>query len=86
MLYGKSTMENEFQIKCLWFDESKIYIETQKGEIKRHPLGRVITTGYYTLIKIEDYELDPSSFASKAKPKNLEFLILISVLFGFAKV
>jgi len=37
------------------------------GEIKRHPLGRVITTGYYTLIKIDDYELNPSSFASKAK-------------------
>jgi len=37
------------------------------GEIKRHPLGRVITTGYFTLIKISDYELNPSSFASKAK-------------------
>lgn len=37
------------------------------GEIQRHPLGRVITTGYYTLIKIGDYELNPSSFASKAK-------------------
>lgn len=37
------------------------------GEIQRHPLGRVITTGYYTLIKIADYQLNPSSFAAKAK-------------------
>lgn len=37
------------------------------GELQRHPLGRVITTGYYTLIKIKDYEINPSSFASKAK-------------------
>ena len=37
------------------------------GEVKRHPLGRVITTSYYTLVKISDYQLNPSSFASEAK-------------------
>lgn len=37
------------------------------GEVKRHPLGRVLTTGYYTLVKISDYKLNPSSFASEAK-------------------
>ena len=37
------------------------------GELNRHPLGRVLTTGYYTLVKNDDYELNPSSFAAKAK-------------------
>jgi 8-oxo-dGTP diphosphatase len=37
------------------------------GEVHRHPLGRVLTTGYYTLVKISDYELNPSSFAAEAK-------------------
>ncbi len=37
------------------------------GDINRHPLGRVITTGYFTLVNINHYEINPSSFASKAK-------------------
>ncbi|MFT4680072.1 MAG: 8-oxo-dGTP diphosphatase [Flavobacteriales bacterium] len=37
------------------------------GAVNRHPLGRVMTTGYYTLVKISDYELNPSSFAAEAK-------------------
>jgi 8-oxo-dGTP diphosphatase len=37
------------------------------GEVNRHPLGRVITIAYYSLIKISDYEVTPASFAKKAK-------------------
>ena len=37
------------------------------GDINRHPLGRVITTSYFTLVNINKYEVNPSSFASKAK-------------------
>lgn len=37
------------------------------GEVNRHPLGRVLTAGYYTLVKISDYQLNPSSFAAEAK-------------------
>ncbi len=37
------------------------------GAVDRHPLGRVLTTGYYTLVKISDYELNPSSFAAEAR-------------------
>ena len=37
------------------------------GEVNRHPLGRVLTTSYFTLVKISDYELNPSSFAAEAK-------------------
>ena len=37
------------------------------GDVGRHPLGRVFTVAYYSLIKISDYELNPSSFAVEAK-------------------
>ena len=42
------------------------------GKVERHPLGRVLTTGYYTLVKISDYQLNPSSFASEAKWFNVK--------------
>ena len=42
------------------------------GEVDRHPFGRVLTTSYYTLVKISDYELNPSSFACEAKWFNIE--------------
>jgi 8-oxo-dGTP diphosphatase len=41
------------------------------GAVDRHPLGRVLTTGYYTLVKISDYELNPSSFAAEARWLNV---------------
>lgn len=37
------------------------------GAVDRHPLGRVITISYYSLVKIANFELTPSSWASKAK-------------------
>lgn len=48
---------------------SDLYFEQVEtfGAVDRHPLGRVLTTGYYTLVKISDYQLNPSSFASEAK-------------------
>ncbi|MEM7039544.1 MAG: NUDIX hydrolase, partial [Bacteroidota bacterium] len=42
------------------------------GEVDRHPLGRVLTTGYFTLVKISDYKLNPSSFAAEARWVNLK--------------
>jgi 8-oxo-dGTP diphosphatase len=37
------------------------------GDVNRHPLGRVITVAYYSLIRIKNYELQPrSSFAKRA--------------------
>jgi 8-oxo-dGTP diphosphatase len=35
------------------------------GGVQRHPLGRVITVSYFSLIKVD--KITPSSFASKAK-------------------
>ncbi len=45
-----------------------VYLEQVKtfGGVDRHPLGRVITIAYYSLVKISDYKLRPSSFAAKA--------------------
>ncbi len=46
-----------------------VYLEQVKtfGTVDRHPLGRVITVSYYSLIKIADYNVNASSFARKAK-------------------
>lgn len=45
-----------------------VYLEQVKafGAVNRHPLGRVITVAYYSLIKIADYALTPASFARSA--------------------
>jgi 8-oxo-dGTP diphosphatase len=37
------------------------------GAVKRHPLGRVVTVAYFSLVKIEDFTLIPSSFAQQTK-------------------
>ncbi|MBK8557188.1 MAG: NUDIX domain-containing protein [Lewinellaceae bacterium] len=46
-----------------------VYLEQVKafGAVNRHPLGRVITIAYYSLIKISDYSVTPASFAQSAK-------------------
>lgn len=48
---------------------SNLYFEQVEtfGEVNRHPFGRVITTSYYTLVKISDYKLNPASFAKEAR-------------------
>lgn len=45
-----------------------VYLEQVKafGAVDRHPLGRVITIAYYSLIKISDYAVTPASFAQSA--------------------
>lgn len=46
-----------------------VYLEQVRafGAIDRHPLGRVITIAYFSLVKISDYQLTPASIAQKAK-------------------
>lgn len=46
-----------------------VYLEQVKtfGAVDRHPLGRVITIAYYSLIKISDYTVTPASFAQFAR-------------------
>lgn len=45
-----------------------VYLEQVKafGAVNRHPLGRVITIAYFSLIKISDYVVTPASFAQSA--------------------
>ncbi len=54
-------------IKDLFFEQVETF-----GEVDRHPMGRVLTVSYYTLVKISDYKLNPSSFASEAQWVNLK--------------
>ena len=46
-----------------------VYLEQVKtfGAVDRHPLGRVITVAYYSLVKLNAYQLSASSIAKKAK-------------------
>ena len=48
---------------------NKVFMEQVKafGEVKRFPLHRVITIGYYALVKPEIYQLKPGAHASEAK-------------------
>ena len=48
---------------------SDVYLEQVKtfGSVNRHPFGRVITVAYYSLVKIRNYKVTPSSIAKKAE-------------------
>ena len=42
----------------LYLEQTKVY-----GQVDRHPIGRVITTGYYSLINIDNYDPHASAWA-----------------------
>lgn len=46
-----------------------VYLQQVKafGAVNRHPLGRVITVAYFSLIKTSDYVVTPASFAQSAR-------------------
>lgn len=37
------------------------------GKVERHPMGRVITVAYYSLVKVSDYKVNASSWAKDVK-------------------
>lgn len=51
-----------------------VYLEQVKafGAVNRHPLGRVITIAYYSLVKTKDYSPTPASFAQSASWHSLK--------------
>ena len=53
---------------------SNIYTEQVKtfGDVGRHPMGRVFTISHYSLLKVDKYALNPSSFAVEAKWHNVK--------------
>ena len=46
-------------MKDLFLQQTQVY-----GQVDRHPIGRVITVGYFALVDIEQYELYPSAWAA----------------------
>jgi 8-oxo-dGTP diphosphatase len=42
-----------------------VYLEQVKtfGSVNRHPLGRVITVAYFSLVKVGKHAINPASFA-----------------------
>ena len=52
-----------------------VYLEQVStfGKTDRHPLGRVITVAFYSLIKIADYKLTASSIALSTEWKSISF-------------
>jgi 8-oxo-dGTP diphosphatase len=46
-----------------------VYLEQVQsfGKVDRHPFGRVITISYYSLIKINDYDLGAANWAKEAR-------------------
>lgn len=46
-----------------------VYLEQVQafGAVNRHPLGRVITIAYFSLVKVSDYTVSPASFAHYAR-------------------
>lgn len=48
---------------------SDVYLEQVKtfGKVNRHPFGRVITVSYYSLIKIDQYDVGPANWAKEAR-------------------
>ncbi len=47
----------------------KVYLEQVRtfGAVGRHPLGRVVTVAYFSLVKINRYDVHASSFAQTAQ-------------------
>ncbi len=45
-------------VDSLYLEQTKMY-----GQVDRHPIGRVITTGYYSLINAENYDPHASAWA-----------------------
>ena len=45
-------------IDNLYLEQTKVY-----GQVDRHPIGRVVTAGYYSLINIEKYDPHASAWA-----------------------
>lgn len=45
-----------------------VFLEQVKtfGKVNRHPMGRVITIAYYSLVKTRDFEVGPSNWAKEA--------------------
>lgn len=60
-LAAKRILRDLTGIDNLYMEQTKVY-----GEVDRHPAGRVITTGYYSLIDIAKHDPQASTWADVA--------------------
>jgi 8-oxo-dGTP diphosphatase len=62
------------RVLCELTGLGNVYLEQVRtfGRIDRHPLGRVLTVAYFSLIKIEDYQVQHSSWAADAGWFNIQ--------------
>lgn len=58
---AKRVLKELTTLEDVYLDQVKAF-----GGVDRHPLGRVITIGYFSLIKIDKYKLGASSWAKQA--------------------
>jgi 8-oxo-dGTP diphosphatase len=65
-----------------------VYLEQVKafGAVHRHPVGRVITVSYFSLIKISDYEVMPNSFAERAEWYTIKDARQLTLAFDHSKI
>ena len=65
-----------------------VYLEQVKafGAPDRHPLGRVITLAYYSLVRINRYQLTPASFAQQAEWHTIEAARALPLAFDHAQI
>ena len=65
-----------------------VYLEQVRafGAPDRHPLGRVITLAYYSLLRINKYRITPASFAQQAEWHTLEAIQHIELAFDHREI
>ena len=66
----------------------RVYLEQVRtfGAVGRHPLGRVVTVAYFSLIKTNREDVHPSSFAQSAQWVNLSDLRNVSIAFDHNEI
>ncbi len=66
----------------------KVYLEQVRtfGAVGRHPLGRVITVAYFSLVKTNRHDVHASSFAQKAEWVNLSELRHVALAFDHDEI
>jgi Protein of unknown function (DUF2442) len=66
-------MENEIIVTNAWLDEEYIYIKTQEGEIKNHPISWFPRLINATTTQREDFTLSPFGIHWEKLDEDLSF-------------
>ncbi|MCP9768483.1 DUF2442 domain-containing protein [Lacihabitans sp. LS3-19] len=66
-------MENEINVIKVWTNEDSIFIETDKGEIKKHPIAWFPRLLKATKAQREDFTLSPFGIHWEKLDEDLSF-------------